>query len=418
VLLMGPAGAEFVTHNGGHAQSLKYLGPSTSPPAFLAGELRRAGFGGMPGKPAAAGVSGNGSAGSELLLWNDARLESNALRMMGETLGGPFKVGEPQALGVVGSASAHAPAGYATAVSLALAGLDAVRLPINFLHSRLEVKPQARIPRRTLIIGGAVAAVLLIGLWGYSDIRSRQADLDAALELEKSQVDRVKVANTSITRISFAEAWHNANPKFIECMNDLTAALPDDGRAYITSFTLNGDLKGTLIGKAREDGDVLVLADRLGTSNRFKDVTQSYAAAPRPSTKKPTATPTPPPTPGPTPPPTPGPTPPPGMQLPPGISPEQMEALAAAIKQGNPPPPEMMAMLQSMPRDQQKALEMAMRQRGAIPGGAGPPAAPQPTPQPAPKVERPPKAEGAAAPAAGAGEVTFLMTFNYVPQKK
>jgi hypothetical protein len=134
VLLLGPAGAEFVVQGDGHPAVMRYLGPASAPPAFLAGELapRRGRRGGRVRRRAAVRspgfASGNGAArngSGELLVWNDAGLAPDSVRAFGDTFGASFRPGEGRDLAGAAAAAKglDAPAGYAAAASLALAGL-------------------------------------------------------------------------------------------------------------------------------------------------------------------------------------------------------------------------------------------------------------------------------------------------------
>ncbi len=112
VLMFGPGGAEFVGSHAGEPRVVRYLGPISSPPAFLAGELRRAsaaiGNGRATsvslksGQASIARPRGNYSSGTT----SAAFFLPAAIESLGQTLGSPVKVGDVRTLGVTLNGSA------------------------------------------------------------------------------------------------------------------------------------------------------------------------------------------------------------------------------------------------------------------------------------------------------------------------
>lgn len=432
MLLFGPGGTEFVAQNGGFPHLMRYLGPSSAPPAFLAGEMRRAAAGGFfgTGQP----QSGNGTTvpGGELHVWNDARLEAGIVHAFGESSGSTVKLGEAASLGVTGSAGAatQAPAGYAAAVSLAMAGLENGRgtaggtLPVDFLHSRLAPPKPVRVQRRTLVISGVSALVLLIAAWAYLDIHSRQLELDDLRAQIKQDTPLLKTAKETVARVEFAQQWSSESPQFLACLNDLTKSLPTDGKTFLTSFNLNEQLKGSFSGKAGSADEAFKMVDKMKESGRFTDVKTSVEPVVQPSGKKPSGGQPPQPGGPPQPPqgqpgPQPMPQPPPGGPMPampqggptamvvpgPGVMTEvavaEPSAMTLNMGGGGQVPPEVMAQIKA-------AQAKAMAAQGQGPGG--------PPPGGKPPKERRGSPEGGPPAGAGAppsGEVTFSMSFNY-----
>lgn len=472
VLLFGPGGAEFVAQRNGCPGVMRYLGPASAPAAFLAGELRRAaaaadGAAGQGSSAAqvfgaAAPASGNGSAqgaggggaAGEVLVWNDAGLDPALLQAFGETLGAPLKLGDSRALGAAAPDGIDAPAGYAAAVSLALAGLTLphVRggetaaashvLPVDFLHSRLAAPRQVRVSRRTLAIAAAciTAAALVVGAW--VDLRSERVAAETLWAELKAGEEGVKDAEASVARTAFAKPWHASDPVFVACLHDITAAIPEDGQTFLTRFNLNEELRGEFSGKSSNGDHVFALLDRLRASGRFADVKQTLFDTPRtvtgapsragqPRQAPPQASPQPPgqgAPPGAMPPGVapPGAMPPmelPPGALPPGAVPGQGAAPGAAGPSGAPPVAEVaVAMVSSGSTE----LSGQVVPRGMPPGAGVPPASGRQVspggPAPAPGATPPPAGTGAGAGSppgkgGGEGEVTFTMTFNYVPRE-
>ena len=220
-----------------------------------------------------------------------------------------------------------------------MAGLEADRrgrqggLPVDFLHSRLAPPRQVRVRPRTLALAIGGTAVLLLAGLAIHDIRTRRGDLDAIQSGLAAQADRVKAAEANVARIGYAQAWQDATPNFVACLNDLTAIMPEDGKTFLTSFNLNDELKGSFAGKtAGSRTTCSALRNRLESSGRFGDVHFQFDAHRPPSAAPAKAGPTPPGQPQQPPPGQPGQPPgqPPGGPQPPPGQPPQAAAVAAA----------------------------------------------------------------------------------------
>jgi hypothetical protein len=436
VLLFGPGGAEFVSQNGIYPRALRYLGPTSSPTPLLASEVRRASAGaamGIGGELALhTSRSNNGSPVGELLVWNDAGIHADALHALGESLGAPVKLGDLRTLGATQAAGAANAAGYGAAVALALAALEpggrGARggLPVDFLHSRLAPVREVRFERRSVLLGVAAAVIVLVAATAILTLRNGRAEVDAMQKQLASATDSVKKAKATVAKVEFAQAWQDTDPRFVACLYELTKSLPEDGQTFLTSFNLNDELKGGMSGKASNSLDVLMLRDRLAASGRFADIKGPWFDAPRGKVEAPQraapAQPGPPqgqpqpPQPGPMPTPGPGP-----GGMPAGMPPGAVVDPDANMPGGAVGP---MAVAMAMPA---QGGPVAMPP-GAVPspGGPGPAQAEKAARAPrAPRGGGPPGASGPQGPggpagpaAAPGGEVTFSMTFNYVPEKK
>jgi hypothetical protein len=50
--------------------------------------------------------------------------------------------------------------------------------------------------------------------------------------------DHVKTATANVSRVTFAERWEAGDPRYLACLADLTALIPEDGQTYITSLSI------------------------------------------------------------------------------------------------------------------------------------------------------------------------------------
>lgn len=281
VLAVGASGAEITAQRGAVSGAVRHLSSATSQPPFS--ELRRA-----------VSSMSTGISNRELFLWDGAGIDSDAL---GQALGRAVRNGDLPALGVTTAPESVNGEGrkYAAAVALALSVAGGVRPRIDFLHSRLAPARKRRIPQWATI--AAAAAVLIIGitLFAYMQMRSREAEVDQLKAQLAGIKDQRVSAQAFVDKVSFARAWHGGDPRYLNCLRDLTSAMPDDGETYATNLILretphplasagsNGSkargssadvrtLTGILDGKTSDQRHVEALQDRIAHSAAFVDV--------------------------------------------------------------------------------------------------------------------------------------------------
>ena len=255
-LLLGPSGVEFASEQGGAPQMLRYVGASADASPLIVGELRRA-----SAQAPQNGATVNG-ASREMILWNDTGADDASFRSIGDALNVSLRQGKPRDLGVEAAKNAADGRDYAAPIALALAGLSP-RVPVDFLHSRLEPPPEKKIDRRlVLVIAAAVAIVLGTAFWAWS-LYSEQAAIKTAQEQLDSNKKVREARQKEVARIEFARGWHAEEPRFISCLRDLTEAAPETGELYGTALNLKDDMSGTFSGKARSEQTVLDLQERL-----------------------------------------------------------------------------------------------------------------------------------------------------------
>lgn len=294
VLSFAGSAVEFIARHEGATSALRHLGASTSGGAVLAGETRRAVMQ-LPrnGTGGANGSSSNGNS-REVVLWDDVGVDPSVHDAMGEALGVAVKRGEFRTLGAGELPTGRR--GYASAVALALAGLAEEALPVDFLHSRLAPPKKPKV-RREVLLGIAAAALICLAIVaGYFDLQAKQKKLTATQSEYNGLKPHEQTARAEVDTISYAKAWHAGTPRFLECFRDIELALlnPDDGRTYITNFTLHEVIKpspqpapgkplqlpkaewtGVVSGKTATDKFKLALVDRIKSNKRFADVKSS-----------------------------------------------------------------------------------------------------------------------------------------------
>ena len=238
ILQVSPAGAELTAQSGSAPSAIRHLrGPGPDRP--FVGELRRA-ISGMP----TGNIAGANGSPRELVLWDAAGNAAFDAGTLGESLGLSVRSGDLPILGVDASGAASNGEGrkFAAAVALAMLAAGDVTDPVDFLHSRLAPLKPPLIPRWAMMASLAAVAVLALVFFAYSDMQSKQARLDK-INHELDVVDpQVKSANEFVTKVSFAQAWHMGNPRYLSCLRDLSLVIPQDNQTYAMSLTLRENM--------------------------------------------------------------------------------------------------------------------------------------------------------------------------------
>lgn len=225
VLTVGPSGAEMTSQTGSASSAIRHLRAPDPQPAF-ASELRRAML-----------TLGSGKNGGELILWDGAGLDAGQLR---DDLGVSVRSGDLPDLGVSTPATSANGEGrkYAAAVALGLAGIQGAPDSVDFLHPRLAPPKQRRIPPWALTAALSVIVVIALATWAYTNLQDMRTKLSADQSKFKTEEARLKVAEDFVNKVSFAQAWHGGNPRYLACLQDLTVSIPEDYQTYVTNIVI------------------------------------------------------------------------------------------------------------------------------------------------------------------------------------
>jgi hypothetical protein len=296
LLNVGNDAVELAAQAGGSTRLLRHLpvrptslvsqnGTRESAVGALASEIKRV-IALIPSeaKPSALNGESGIRAPRTILLWDSLGLDSAHADLLAESAGVNVEAqGDLAAMGLLAPTGEPPPADplrFAPAVALALAGARAAAreaekrqtLPVNFLSPRLAPPRRARVGRRT-VWAGIIAAVLLVtfGALGY-DLYNRQRDLSKLQnELASMGLD-VKAVENLNDRVKSARGHFMGRPPLLECLRELTLAIPLNERLYVTNFHLRDNRKGTVAGRSSDQKNVLALMDRLRASKKFTDV--------------------------------------------------------------------------------------------------------------------------------------------------
>ncbi len=262
VVSLAPGGAELVVQHGDAPTQLRHLnvGDATAAESMglLVGEIRRT----------VAALPRNGSP-LTLAVWNSTETEDVATspgNILEQRLNMPVTTPDLRSIVTTGETGMNR---YAPAVAIALAALDADRLPIDFLHSRLA-PPRERSNKRQLVWGIIIAALLLLTVGyfvlDYNNATAKLAGDKARLDAMKDELDIAKAARN---RLDIARKSAPGVPIDVACMRDLTNLFPNENSIWVTGLYLHPNHTGELLGKAGSSQQVLHLLDLMNETKMF-----------------------------------------------------------------------------------------------------------------------------------------------------
>jgi hypothetical protein len=157
---------------------------------------------------------------------------------------------------------------------------------VDFAHSRLAAPKERLVP--PWMIAAAVGLLLLIGgiIYAFHSLSVDQANVDAM----QARLDRMKPqlvdATAFVDKVSFAQAWHGGDPRYLAAIRDLTIAMGDDPDTFATGLTLRevvrtnvnsstsktpetNQITGVLSGRTVDQEHVQTLLERLRKNKAF-----------------------------------------------------------------------------------------------------------------------------------------------------
>ncbi len=259
VVSLAQGGAELVVQHGEAATQVRHLnvGDATAAESLglLVGEIRRT----------VAALPRNGSP-LTLAVWNSTEGTQSAGSVLEQRLSMPVTMPDLRSIVTTDETGMNR---FAPAVAVALAGLDAAALPVDFLHSRLA-PPRETSSKRKLVWGIAIAATVLLAalivLLSYDSAKAQLARDKAKLDSMSGAVEEAKTAQA---RLEFARKWAPGTPLAVACLRDLTKLFPEENSIWITGFSLHPNRTGELLGKASNSRQVLNLLDQMNATPVF-----------------------------------------------------------------------------------------------------------------------------------------------------
>jgi len=262
---------EVTVRAGGRFRLLSHFSwPGSDGAQAIADEVRRA----------AAQSSWSGAEGTgDITIWNAGPLHASSLVAALAEMPGNVEVAEGlSALGVGKAPSGNEGDGaaFAAAAALGLAGVRGQRPPVDFLHSALAVRRRGRQGRRIFWAAALTVVLLAAGASSVADWRAQSrtlADLRARLDGMGPELEQIRDMNENV---SFGRAWCDTQPRFLNCLRELTLTFPEQGTVWATSIATRSGRGGVLSGKATDQKAVLAVMDKMNGGGGFADVKLLY----------------------------------------------------------------------------------------------------------------------------------------------
>ena len=262
-LCLRPGHVELAVRSDGALRSLRHLPVTLEGPAWqeaLRAELLRATAQLPAGAP------------RDLAAWDGAGLGADVVNALGARAADPLAdLGVTMPPDGARDAAVHC----ATAAALACAGARKAALPVDFLHSRLEVRGPSS--RRRLMWAGAAAGALLIASGAlFLEWRSEQRELTELRQKRDDLKPNADAARLLVDRVAVLRGWTDQRPRFLDPLRELTLAFPAEGRIWATSLAIRQDMRIAVSGKAADERSVLEVLDRLQANRAFEGVKLVY----------------------------------------------------------------------------------------------------------------------------------------------
>ncbi len=158
------------------------------------------------------------------------------------------------------------------AAAVALTATRADRVPIDFLNPRIGAKRTASHKR---LVGWAafVGVACLIGLAAVvADWHGDRRDIAVYTQQLELMSEDIAAAREVVERVSYAGTWASREPRFLDCLKELTLAFPDEPSVWATSLALNENGTGSLVGKATNETSFYEVLDRIKENPVFSQV--------------------------------------------------------------------------------------------------------------------------------------------------
>ena len=173
--------------------------------------------------------------------------------------------------GELGCSDPSQAAGSVAAVAVAMAHVRG-RPAVDFLHPRIGARRTAG-HKRVIAWATFIAAACLIAL-GAILLDWQRDKRDIAIytaQLEQMGPD-IATAREIVDRVSYAGSWVSREPRFLDCLRELTAAFPEEPQVWATSLALNENGTGSLVGKATSEASFYQVLDKIKENKAFSEV--------------------------------------------------------------------------------------------------------------------------------------------------
>jgi len=215
------------------------------------------------------------SSPDQVTVYDDCGLSDGTLDQLRDRLAPGIMVADGNTdllSGRLGSGERAEEAQSIAAVAVAMGAVGTGRLPVDFLHSRINGKKAAGHKRLTVWAGiVGVACIVALGTV-FAGWRSDTADIAYYSEQLELMSEDITAAGELVDRVSYARSWTSREPEFLECLRELTLAFPQEPRIWATSLALSDNGVGALVGKAVDKESFYEVLDQIKNNETFSDV--------------------------------------------------------------------------------------------------------------------------------------------------
>ncbi len=215
----------------------------------------------------------------EVILYDDAPLSDGVVDQLRTQIGPRVTVTDGNTVlassGLLNGDRAG-PSGGIAAVAVAVAAAGPQKPAVDFLNPRIGRKKTS--PHKRVATWAFLAGVVLLGAAAVvvANWHGKRTDITFFGEQLELIADDVAVARDLRDRLSYAGSWTSRDPRFLECILQLTLAFPESPRVWATSLALSETSEGSLIGRATDEQSFYEVLNNIKQNAAFSDVMMMY----------------------------------------------------------------------------------------------------------------------------------------------
>ena len=158
------------------------------------------------------------------------------------------------------------------AAAVALTATRAGGPAVDFLNSKMGTKKTSH-RKRVVVWAALLGAAFLVALGVLlADWRRDRLDIATYTQQLEQMGEDIATAKAIVERVSYAGSWTSRQPRFLECLRELTEAFPQEPVVWATSLALDETGKGTLIGKTAREESFYEVLDKIKEKKAFAEV--------------------------------------------------------------------------------------------------------------------------------------------------
>jgi hypothetical protein len=210
----------------------------------------------------------------DVTLYDASGLSGAVIERLNKQLKPQIALSDGRSALLSGSDQAQAQAVAAAAVAMTAIG---ARPAVDFLNPRIGAK-KASSHKKVLVWGVAAAALVVLGVGGLGyHWYSIQSDIDAFTAKLKEEQPQIDAAQQVVNRINYAAPWIDQEPRFLQCLKELSAVFPQTSNSvWATSLNFNDKGGGAMSGKATRKDLALRVINDIAKNPNFSEVNMNF----------------------------------------------------------------------------------------------------------------------------------------------